>query len=79
MATWDVLRKEETMKSVIFMWHTGGLRQQTHKIIKIVRKEACWISIGEALNITATELQQKIHDLRNKFIVLCRMHRATEL
>ena len=74
MTTWEVSTKEETTKSVIFMWHTGGLRQQTHKIIKIVRKETCWLSIGEALNSTSTEVQREVHNLRNKLIVLRCMH-----
>ena len=49
MATWDVSTKEETPKSVIFMWHTGGFCQQTREIIKILRKETFWLSIAEAL------------------------------
>ena len=75
MATWE----EETTTSVIFMWHTGGLRQQAHKIIRIVRKETSWLSICEALNNTSTDVQRKIHDLRNKRIVLRCMHCAIEL
>ena len=60
MATWEASRKEETTKSVGFMRQTGGLRQQTHKIIQIVRKGACWLSKGEALSSTSAEVQRKI-------------------
>jgi hypothetical protein len=79
MATWELSTKEETMKSVIFVWHTGGWRQQTHKIIKIVRKESCCLSIGEALNNASAEVQRKIRNLRNKLIELRCMHCAIEL
>ena len=36
-------------------------------------------SVGEVPNNTSTEVQRKIHNLRNKFIVLRNVHCAVEL
>jgi len=70
MASRKVWTKEETMhlislyKSCPAVWDNQHVHYKDRE-----KRNACWNSMGEAMNTTSAEVQRKIHNLRNQVSV----------